>query len=140
MIYKLKTPFEYGEKGEMKEAKDLHVTAPNNRVLHEVSIIEKVVYKAFSDVSKDAVASAAEETTKKATDLKGSDVITAMLVSGADLRNCYDAFKKILLAGACKVNNEAALNEVLYNKMNTNDTKGLLGEYIVNFMPAFQED
>jgi len=134
MRFDLKVPFTYGNKGEQKEAKFIEVHAPNNLVLEEVTIIDQELNKAFfnmlsKNLSDDSSNSQAN------VELKGSDIIRLMSGCNAEMINCYEALKKILIKTS-KVDSEIELTQYLYEKLDYQDTKGLLGEYIKFFLSS----
>lgn len=154
--YTLKTPFEYHNSGELTEAQTLTIKAPTNKVIDHVALIEQEVSKSefnlitnlksiygedkFEKLSKDATESVKEkkEESEKVT---ADAILSQMFSNNADMKKCFFALKEILSSGnkekpVCKVDDTEKFTKPMWEEMTFEDTKELLGEYIVNFITA----
>lgn len=158
-IYVLKNGFKYAKDGEMAVAREVRVSAPSNKVLRQVNIIEQefeksqlrlltsfkdaIGEKAFEKLLEDKGPGAtADESQKKTTP---EEAVKNFYSGDADLEKCYAALKDILCSGN-EANPTAVIDGItkftrpLFDEMTPSDTKGILGGYVVNFIIASQSN
>jgi hypothetical protein len=151
--YKLKVPFKYSTGGTQKDAKELIIKAPSNEVEDEIIKIEEYLGKIdnkmqeliFSkiDISKikEVQKQFEKEKVKQEADnanLSEDDKIKQVVSSLRTVdgfKDCLIAFCKIL-EQTCKVDGLEQFTDVIYKKINSNETRYLLAKYIVNFIGA----
>ena len=151
--YKLKVPFKYSTGGSQKDAKELVIKAPSNDIEDEIIKIEEYLGKIdnkmqeliFSKIDISKIKEVQKQFEKeKVENAKMSEEEKIKQVVGSlrtveGFKDCLLAFCKIL-EKTCKVDGIEQFTDVLYRQMNPNETKYLLGKYIVNFIGASQLD
>lgn len=149
----------YVLKGEMTAANKIVVKAPTNTILAHVTTLEQamasaqdgMIERASKLIGREAVAARMEQSENNVEELKKqaakiqetADTIVETLFGGkADMHACFKALQAILTSSNserqpfCLVDGEVAMNQTIFNSMNPVDAKGLLGEYIRNFIIA----
>ena len=151
--YELKIPVMIASAGQEVKAISIEVFAPTNQVMNEVGIIDfefnkagKNAIKESSDVLKDIspeVVEKIQKREKKEGEISGRQIVKEMTMYGADINRCFFALKNILTAGnkeqpVCKIDNEK-MTAPIFDSLGFDDTKSILGEYIINFLDISQD-
>ena len=134
MRYDLLKGFEYASAGQNTTAEFIEVDSPNNLVSDDVLFLDTQFYKVMNSASDNS------ETTK---DSKSDDKIETKQfymglasTDGVNMSKCFDSLKRILSKTA-KVDGRERFTNLIFDKMDINDTKMLLGWYIENFLYTF---
>ncbi len=136
MRYELKNSFKYGLKGVDTEAEFIEVSAPTGTIESDLLVIDKALAK----VSKEASDNVTEDTKKDDdVEMEAKQFYFAIAQSDVNLEKIFKSFRKILSKTAL-IDNEVPLSDNLYNKMDFNETKNLLGWYIKHFLFIFLQD
>ncbi len=132
-------PFKYAKGGDEAEAGCITVHAPTNRLLKQVSIIEKEYRKselklveAFKNVIGDSGFQKIIEGKQETQEITPDAAISSMMSGGAKMDDCYGALK-IILSGAL-VDDDTKMTATMFDDMRPCDTKEIMGKYIVNFL------
>lgn len=151
--YEFKIPFKYHSKGELVDATLITVKAPSNKVGKFLYIIENERGKAvrylqdrqdkIDQPNTNAIVDDIVDENGAEAEIKESDVVDLLSAAGSDLGRCFDALKGILTAGnndnpVAVINNEERVTDGIFDKMSYNDTKSLLGRYILDFLSTSQ--
>lgn len=134
-IYEFRKPFKVAEKGESTEAVTISVPAPSNFVLKHVTVIDREFNKALMAMSKNNPQT--KEEPEEGESVEAKEIIILLNAYGADMEACYNALKWIIkLSG--RINELVSVTDHLYNKIDYNDMKLILGGYIENFLFSSQ--
>lgn len=157
--YFLKVPFSYASKGDMVSATKLIVKAPTNTVLSHTTTLEQALSAAQDGmlehvtklIGKEAVEKRMESAGDNVEDLKkqaksleetGESIVEMLFRGKGDIQACFKALQSILTSSDstrqpyCVVDAETPMTSMIFNSMSIQDSKGLLGEYIKNFIIA----
>lgn len=140
--YELKTKFKIANKGEQKDASFLQITAPANNVINHVSVLDREFNKAllsFSKINSDLVKNNKTDNEITEKDISGNELIMMLQAGGGDLKECYESLKSILLL-TCFVDGQIQFTSSMFEKMDYQDTKALLGEYLKFFFGTFLDN
>ena len=137
--FELKVGFDIAKGGEKEDAEYLSITAPSNKVIQHVSILDEEMFKAVmtftnhnkSDSKNNEGQAAKEET------FDGSEIVMMLGAGKADLGKCFKALSQILCV-TCTVNDTTPFTSYMFVKMSYIETKRLLGEYIKFFLNSSQ--
>lgn len=148
--YDLKMPVKIASQGKEVEAVSVEVFAPTNQVMVDVGILDFEFNKARKNAIKESTEMVkgfsidviekiqSKEKDDKVEKLNSAQVVKEMSMNGADLNRCFFALKNILTAGnkekpVCLVDNEK-MTAPIFDSLGYDDTKNILGEYIVSFL------
>lgn len=156
--YNFRNELMYAKDGEPVKAETITVKAPRNNVLRQVSLIEQYfeqsqvnMLKAFKDAIGDVAfqkmleSRGVEETAKE---VKGksetSEIMKQFYAGGANLDKCYEALRQILISGNTEsptavLDSRVKITSPIFSDMTPEDTKNILGEYVINFIIASQQ-
>ena len=155
-VHELMDEVKYFKNGQDAIAETITVFAPTNKILQEISIIEqqmsianfnssKMLRESLGDVMFNKLISERDTTAKD--EVKESDyesVLSTLYSGGADVMKCFTALKSILTLRVdgknfAMVDETERMTSSIFDNMTPNDTKALLGKYIINFITASQK-
>jgi len=133
--YQLQQSFDYAHKGATVPASKITVKCPSNKVLKSLSVIESefmaAITKAQQATTQEAIKEAQANIAGEG-ELDGKSAIMALLSFG-NINTCYDEFK-IILTKTAFVDDDEKFEKPMWDDLSVQDTKALLGEYLVNFI------
>ena len=132
--YELKAGLPIAVSGEEAEASFLEITSPTNEVSTHVSTLDSQFNKALIKMSELGEGKE-QEKPEEDFELSGKEVSMMLASGGANLELCFKSLSKILQK-TCKIDGEKSFTEVHFRRMDYNDTKMLLGEYIGFFLSS----
>ena len=130
MQYDLKTPFEYGVKGEVVTAQFITLKAPNFNQFVLAAPIKQAFIKAATEINTDGAESAGDTSGE----IDAQAAMQLMATWSGDLGELLKKAAKLFVSGVAKIDGEAKLTDALISKMSGDDFEALLGEYIANFI------
>lgn len=135
--FTLTTPIEFhaANGGSVHQGTFLTVKAPSNKQLKDVTKIRQALYKTLfdSEINKHKESDLKKENVIDDEETGSSGMLVMILSSINDANELYECFRRILLSGCCKINDEVIFTETLYEKMSEEDCANLLGRYVYNF-------
>lgn len=138
--YSFKKPFKYSNNkagGVEMPSVNIVVQCPSKKVLKSLSVLESEFMQAIQkaqqfagSINQEAVNQEAINQENDKAELKGSDAVMA-IVSYGDISKCYDNLETILSKTAL-IDGEQPYTTAM--DISPYDLKGLLGEYLENFI------
>lgn len=148
--HKLIVPFEYIEKGNNVMAETITMKAPSNSVWQYVICLDEAHSKAqrgnielFGGIEKIQKLQESQKNVdvkeEKESDESMALAIVSNIMAVGESAKCFEALSKILASGNLEnpnatLNNSEKMNKDLFNKLSHNDTKIILGKYILYFL------
>lgn len=137
----LESAIEHHGKNGSETVYAIEIKAPTNRLLNQITEIERAFMKAATSFKKEGdVTPESTELTDSAPSMKelGDGYVSAMIMAGIDLKPCYEALRHILLESATVEG--VKFTSFHYDQMIPSDTSKILGEYIANFTRFSQKN
>jgi len=142
--FTLDRPIDIDYNGEKTEAKMLVLKAPSNKVRANRARLKEGFLQAINENAREAADRVQVESSedKKQEIIKDEDLAdyVVMMLYGSKTVSIVDMleeFKNLLIHGkCCKVEGEVELTNLLFEKMDAEDTDRLLGEYLAAFILA----
>jgi len=145
-------PFKYASGGDEVLSQKIVIPAPSNRLLEQISTIEKEYRKSelkmvesFKNViGEEAFANLMKEredqdkSKDQDSEMTPNAVISSMMGGGSNMVKCFSALKIILKKSI--VDGETKMTPSMFDDMSPIDTKEILGKYIINFLVISQQD
>lgn len=134
--YQLEQPFKVTHDKVEDFCTAIKIEPPTHRQKDDVLFLTQSLAKAFMEQARGLVDQEREAPRSNAPmDLKGHDLLMALLASSVDVRSVEKVFKKLILTqGTSLMPMSMAPIERHYNLISIKDCQNLLGEYLVNFI------
>lgn len=125
-----------GTDGTQQFAKELVLKAPSNRQRHQTAALSQGFMQAVHSMQDKAKAEAAkvEDKADKDHQIKGTEVLSAVMMSDIDFVAYQETFRTLLLNDIAFVSDGQKLTSPMYDNMSTEDSQNLMGEYIAIFL------
>lgn len=129
MQYNFKVPFQVADSGKMIDATSISITSPTNQVCEFVSNIDTEFSNAILAISEKTK----DKEQKNETQVSGKDFVMIMNATKCDMKKCFYSLREILKKNG-KINGTILVTDSIFDKISYDDTKGMLGEYIKDFL------
>lgn len=135
IIFKLKTPIKYHEKGQQADAYELIMRAPCMRQHRNVSALKQGFFKQVTSLQEKMKSQNVDSKINTNEELN-AELLMNMLYSGGELNlNDYlNHFRELCLSGAVILPNEDKLIATHIDSLPIEEFERLAGEYILNFI------
>jgi len=140
MKYYFNEPFMLVSHGKDNEIEFIQVPAPTARII-ACCELEEEVNKALMYLANNKQDMISDETalSQKEEDIKISEQIGYLLSMGnASLQKCYSALRSCITQSKSLLNGDIKCTNSIYDEIPYCELKGLLGEYIANFINSLQ--
>lgn len=134
--HELRVPFKYHKDGALAEARKLTISAPTNKQIKDTSKLEReqaMAIIAVADKFKSVESRPEAQAPIADSDETALQLMHALAGGGANMNECYDAFKNILCASAV-VDGSVQVTSAIFDSMSPVDTKIALGKYLSSFL------
>ncbi len=131
--FKLNQPLKYTAEGQNAETMSLILIAPSQKDGRLASKLKQGFMRAVKSLQKDNVqqSQTAETSTSK---ISASEIVMMLYMSDVDVDEYKEIFNELILNGNCQLDSKQKLTRPLYEKLPTEETDRMLGEYLENFM------
>jgi len=137
--FRLETPIEYAADGEVRQGALLYMKAPSNKQRFNRAKLKQSFFAALQGMSGEAKTESANAEAVALSEEEFAEYVLHLLYSSkaVNICECLDEFKQIITShGICRVEGEADLTGVLFDRIDAEDCDKLLGAYIANFILA----
>jgi hypothetical protein len=134
--FNLTTPIQYHAKdgSALLDGTFLTVKAPSNKQLKDVMRLRQAVAKAAIEQANKSHGDKKDMPSEEVSDeSKASGILMLLLSSTDSLDILLDCFRRILVSGCCKLNDEVTFSDALFEQMYEEDFSSLFGRYLHNF-------
>lgn len=135
--YELIDGFEYTNGKEVVTAQFITLTAPSKKNMEHFVPIKQAVTAAIHEISEKSTSATVEEKEDSGEDeqsFSGDQIMGAMYAWSGNLYKVFLHAEQLFKNNTALVDGETKLIPALQDKMSTEDSEGLLGEYIANFI------
>jgi len=136
LIIELTSPIKIAEKGDEAEIDFITLSPPTGKIAGLCATIKSSFFSAVSKLPTDK----ASNESQGDADIKGSDMMQMMYMSGIDMEKVIVAAKALIKATGL-MGGEKVVTSPMIDRMSPDDIETCLGEYMANFIlkSALQE-
>ena len=136
--YIFKQPFNLTTQGTDHTIDNIMIPAPTARIVM-CSVLESELNKSLMNIAQqrkslEADAEEAKNVEEEVEVSKADQVTFLLALGGANLQRCYDALKTCITQSKSMLNENIKCTSVHFDEIPYSELKGLLGEYISNFI------
>ena len=145
MLYIFKEAFSVTTQGQEHTIDSIEVSAPTARIVM-CSVLESELNKCLMRIAKERQSLAVDDAEVRVNEevevedeiSKANQISYMLALGGADLRKCYDALKTCVTQSKATIGSGLKCTSVLFDEIPYKELKGLLAEYIVNFINTLE--
>ena len=132
IVYELKHPFEYANKGEQVEAQFIELSPPSFKHLQHHLPIKQAFTRAALAAAENGE-EVEQQSNNETGGLKSGEALLLLTMSDEPLNDVFDNAVKLFKTLA-RVDGVELLTDGMLQKMSADDFENLVGEYIANFI------